>query len=120
MGTFGQGPRCGTSLALGELNLELSSHSVEWGHLVTDHDVEPVQHWGTQPRAEWTFFEWRHLVSYQKMNKSSIGALGLGLRAILQENGGAWSVTKYLTLGQIMQPMADTPGLLSPRLGLGI
>ena len=34
------------------------------------------------------------------------------MRAILRENGGAWSVTKYLTLGQIMQPMAEAPGLL--------
>ena len=31
--------------ALGELNLELSSHSIEWGHLVKDQDVEPVQYW---------------------------------------------------------------------------
>ena len=24
----------------------------EWGHLVRDQDVEPVQHWATQPKAE--------------------------------------------------------------------
>ena len=48
MGTFGQGLGCGTSTTLGELSLELSSHSVEWGHLVKDQDVEPIQHWGTQ------------------------------------------------------------------------
>ena len=57
MGTSGQGPGCGTSPALGELNLVSSSHFVEWGHLVKDHDVEPVKHWGTRPRAEWPFFE---------------------------------------------------------------
>ena len=45
MGTSGQGPGCGTSLALGELILVLSSHSVEWRHLVKDQDVELVQHW---------------------------------------------------------------------------
>ena len=48
----------------------------------------------------------------RKMTKSSTGGLSLRLRAIIQENGGAWSVTKYLTLGQIMQLMADAPGLL--------
>ena len=31
------------------LNLELSNHSIEWGYLVRDYDMEPVQHWGTQP-----------------------------------------------------------------------
>ena len=46
METFGQGPGCGTGLALGELTLVLSSHSVEWIHLVTYYDVEPVLHWG--------------------------------------------------------------------------
>ena len=44
MGTSGQGQGCGTGPTLGELNLELSSHSVEWGHLVEDQDVELVQH----------------------------------------------------------------------------
>ena len=44
METSDQGLGCGTSLALGELSLELSSHSVEWGHLVKDQDVEPVHH----------------------------------------------------------------------------
>ena len=57
IGTSGQGARCGTNPALGELNLELSIHSVEWGHLVKDQDVESVQHWGTRPRAECPFFE---------------------------------------------------------------
>ena len=47
------------------------------------------------------------------------------MRAILQENGGAWSVTKYLTLYQIMQPMAEAPvcyqdNTISPRLDLGM
>ena len=46
------------------------------------------------------------------MNQSRTGGISLGLRAILRENGGAWSVTKYLTLGQIMHLMADAPGLL--------
>ena len=36
------GPGCG-------LNIELSDHSVEWGYLVRDQDMELVQHWGTQP-----------------------------------------------------------------------
>ena len=67
MGTSSQGLECGTSPALGELNLVLSSHSVEWRQLVEDQDVEPVQHWGTQHRAEWPFFECRHLVSYQEL-----------------------------------------------------
>ena len=58
------------------------------------------------------------------MNQSRTGGLGLGLRAILWGNGGAWSVTKYLTLGQIMQPMAEAPGLLpgyhyKPQTGSG-
>ena len=48
----------------------------------------------------------------KKMNQSSIGGLSLGLKAILQENGGAWSVTKYLTSGQIMHPMAEALGRL--------
>ena len=52
----------------GGLSLELSDHYVEWILLVKDHDVELVQHCGTQPRAEWPFFEWRHLVSYQEFN----------------------------------------------------
>ena len=81
MGTSGQGPRCATSPALRELSLELSGHSLNGGTwLVT-----------------------------RKMNQSRTGGLSLGLRAILRENGGAWSVTKYLTLGQIMQPMAEAP-----------
>ena len=42
METPGPGPGCG-------LNLELSDYSIEWGYLVWDHDMEPVQHWGTQP-----------------------------------------------------------------------
>ena len=51
--------------------------------------------------------------------------LSLGLSTILLENGGAWSVTKYLTLCQIMQPMAEALGLLpgrhyNPRPGLGM
>ena len=46
------------------------------------------------------------------MTQSSTRGLSLRLRAIIRENGGAWSVTKYLTLGQIMQLMADAPGLL--------
>ena len=90
MGTSGQGPGYGTSPALGDsnlswvsillngdiwsgtrmwnqssaggLSLELCDHFVEWRNLVRDQDVEPVQHWETQPRTEWPFFEWRHLV----------------------------------------------------------
>ena len=50
METLGPGPACG-------LNLELSDHSIEWGYLVRDQDIEPVwdpdielvQHWETQP-----------------------------------------------------------------------
>ena len=88
----GQLPGRGTSLALGELSLELSGHSLnggtwsvtrkrnesstggthlrvgwpffEWMHLVSYQELEPIQHWGTQLRAEWPFFEWRHLVSF--------------------------------------------------------
>ena len=48
----------------------------------------------------------------KKMTQSRTGGLSLRLRAIIQENGGSWSVTKYLTLGQIMQLMADAHGLL--------
>ena len=48
------------------LILELSVHSIEWRHLFRDTDVEPVQQWGTHPRVEWPFFEWRHQVSYQE------------------------------------------------------
>ena len=70
MATSGQGPGCGTSPALGELNLELSGHSLNGG--------------------TWSVA--------RKMNKSRTGGLNLGLRAILLENGGACSVTKYLTL----------------------
>ena len=74
----------GTSLALGELSLELSGHSLNGGtYSVT-----------------------------RKMNQSRTEGHRLGLRAILWENGGAWSVTKYLNLGQIMQPMAEAPGQL--------
>ena len=46
------------------------------------------------------------------MNLSSTGGLILGLRAILRENLGAWSSTKYLNLGQIMQYVAKAPSLL--------
>ena len=81
MWTFGQGPRCGTSPALGELSLELRGYSLNGG--------------------TWSVT--------RKMNQSRTGELSLGLRAILRENGGAWSVTKYLTLGQIIQPMAEAP-----------
>ena len=111
MGTSGEGPGFGSNPALGKLNLELNSHSIEWGHLVKDQDVEPVQHWGTQPRAELSFFEWGTWSVTRKMNQSRTGGLGLGPRSILWENGGAWSVTKYLTLGQIMQPKVEAPGL---------
>ena len=45
-------------------------------------------------------------------NQSRTRGISLGLRAILWENGDAWSVTKDLTLGQIMQLMADAPGML--------
>ena len=38
--------------------------------------------------------EWRHLVSYQEINLVWDWDLSMGLRAILSENGGAWSVTK--------------------------
>ena len=81
MGTFGQGLGCGTSPALGELNLELSGSSLNGG--------------------TWSVT--------RKMNQSRTGGLSLGPRAIFRENGGAWSVTKYLTLGQIMQPRAEAP-----------
>ena len=37
------------------------------------------------------------------------------LPGILRENGGTWSVTKYLTLGQIMRPLVEAPGLLPGR-----
>ena len=84
MGTSGQRPGCGTSSTLEELGLELSGHSLNGG--------------------TWSVTK--------KMNQSSSGGLGLGMRAIIRKNGGAWSVTKYLTLGQIMQPMAEAPGLL--------
>ena len=33
------------SLALGELSLELSSHSLEWRHMIMSQDVERIQHW---------------------------------------------------------------------------
>ena len=70
----GQLPERGTTLALGELNLELSGHSLNGGTMSVT----------------------------RKMNQSRTGGLGLGLRAILRENGGTWSVTKYLTLSQMM------------------
>ena len=68
----------------GRLNLELSGHSLNGGTCSVN----------------------------KKMTQYSTGGLSLRLRAIIRENGGAWSVTKYLTLGQIMQLMADAPGLL--------
>ena len=68
----------------GGLSLELSGHSLNGGTWVVT----------------------------RMMNQSSTEGLSLELRAILRENGGAWSVTKYLTLGQIMQPMAEAPCLL--------
>ena len=48
----------------------------------------------------------------KKMNQSRTRGLSLGLRDILWENGGAWLVTKYLTLGQIMHPMTNAVGQL--------
>ena len=86
MGTSSRGPGCGTSPTLGELILEMSGHSLNGG--------------------TWS--------DTRKMNQSRIGGLNLGLRAILWENGDAWSVTKYLTLGKNMQPRAEAPGQL-PR-----
>ena len=68
----------------GQLNLELSGHSLNGGNWLVNRN----------------------------MTQSSTGGLSLRLRAIIQENGGAWSITKYLTLYQIMQPMTETPGLL--------
>ena len=38
--------------------------------------------------------------------------LSLGLRDILQENGGTWLVTKYLTFSHLMQPGDEAPGQL--------
>ena len=84
MGTSSQGPGCGTNPALGELGLELSSHSLNGG--------------------TWSITK--------KMNQSRTGGLDLGLGAIFRENGGTWLVTKYLTLGQIMHPRAEAPGRL--------
>ena len=61
----------------------------------------------------------------KNLNQSRTGGLILGLRAILQENGGAWSVTKYLTLSQLMQPRAEAPLIsyqvitISPRPSMG-
>ena len=80
----GQLPGRGTSLTLGELSLELSGHSLNGG--------------------TWSVT--------RKMNQSRTGGLNLGLRSILRENGSAWSVTKYLTLSQLMQPRAEAPGQL--------
>ena len=68
----------------GGLSLELSGHSLNGGTLSVT----------------------------KKMNQSRTGGLSLRLRAILQENGGAWSITKYLTLSQLMQPRAEAPGQL--------
>ena len=70
--------------SIGGLSLELSGHSLNGGTCLVN----------------------------RKMTQYSIGRLSLILRAILRKNGGAWSVTKCLTLGQIMQLMADAPGLL--------
>ena len=93
----GQLPGSGTNLALGELNLELSGHSLNGG--------------------TWSIT--------RKMNQSRTGGLGLGLRAILQENGGAWSITKYwpwfklcsLWLRHLVSYQDIT---ISPRPGLGM
>ena len=79
----GQLPGTCTGPALG-LNLELSGHSLNGG--------------------TWSVT--------RKMNQFRTGGLGLGLRAILRESGGAWSVTKYLTLSQLMQPRAEALGQL--------
>ena len=70
--------------SIGGLSLELSGHSLNGGTCSVN----------------------------TKMTHSSTGGLHLRLRAILRENGGTWSVTKCLTLGQIMQLMDDAPGLL--------
>ena len=64
METSGQVPGCGTSLALGELSLELSSHSLNGDIRSSTGIWNQSNTGGTQPRAEWKFFEWRHLVSY--------------------------------------------------------
>ena len=69
---------------------------------------------GTQPRADQPFLNGGTCSIAKKMNQYRTGGLILGLRAILQENGGAWSITNYLTLGLIMYPMAEALGQL-PR-----
>ena len=79
-------PVSGTSSTLGELILELSSHSLNGG--------------------TWSVT--------RKMNRSRTGGLSPGLRAILRKNGGAWSVTKCLTSSQMMQSRVEAPGQL-PR-----
>ena len=74
--------------------------------------MEPVQHWGLSLELSGHSLNGGTWLVTKKMNQSSTGGLSLGLRAILRENGGSWFVTKYLTSSQIMQPMAEAPGLL--------
>ena len=69
----------------------------------------PEKGWWTSELWSWTSV----LVQYYGNSpKNPLSAKLVDNRAILQENGGAWSVTKYLTLGQILQPMAEAPSQL--------
>ena len=69
METFGLGPGCGPSPAVGGLNLELSDHSVEWWYLVKDHDMDPIQYWGDST-LHWVtiLLNGRHLVRDQDVD----------------------------------------------------
>ena len=98
METSGQGPGCGTSPTLGDstltrvailLNGDIWSGTRMWNlSNIGGLGVELSGH--SLNGGTWSVT--------MNMNQSRTGGLILGLRAILRENGGAWSVTKYLTL----------------------
>ena len=103
---------CGTSPALGELSLELSSHSLNGDIWLVTRMWNQSSIGGLSLELSGHSLNGGTCSVNRNMTQSITGGLSLRLRAILQENGGAWSVTKCLTLGQIMQLMADALGLL--------
>ena len=81
----------------GRLNLELSGHSLNEGTCLVN----------------------------RKMTQYNTGGLSLRLRAIIRENGGAWSVTKYLTWVKLcslwLRHLVYYQDItISPRPGLGM
>ena len=90
----GQLPGSGTSPALGEFRLELSSHSLNGGTWSVTRKLNQSSTGGLSLGLSGHSLNRGTWLVTRKVNQSRTGELSLGLRAILQENGGAWLVTR--------------------------